>query len=248
MNIIVAGNFIPLDVCPVDCTQNCIDALEPYCDKVWASLNPEDLRHCDAMILPGGLPDVNPAYWGEENTGCAMIDEELDEMQMKMIREAVRLKKPVLGICRGYQLMAVYFGGTLFQDIKESKYHRFQPDNPIFHDTYCVKGTFMNQLYGDHVITNSAHHQAIAKMPDCMGISQVWISKGADSEKIMKQIEAGTLKGGTDQCVIEAVYHKDLPMIGVEWHPEMSGAWVSREADSKKLYDYLFSLVKNQYN
>lgn len=144
--------------------------------------------------------------------------------------------------------MAVYFGGTLFQDIKESKYHRFQPDNPTFHDTYCVKGTFMNQLYGDHVITNSAHHQAIAKMPDCMCISQVWISKGADSEKIMKQIEAGTLKGGTDQCVIEAVYHKDLPMIGVEWHPEMSGAWVSRETDSKKLYDYLFSLVKNQYN
>lgn len=245
MNVIVAGNFIPLEICPVDCTQNCIDALVPYCDEVWASLEPEDVKNADVMILPGGLPDVNPALWGDENTGCSLIDDELDRLQLEMLDEAVKLKKPVLGICRGHQLLAVYFGATLCQDIKESRYHKFQPDDPLFHDTYCVDGTFINRIYGNHIITNSAHHQAIDKLPNCLGVSQVWFSENADRAEIIRQITDGTLKNSTDDCVIEAVYHKELPIIGVQWHPEMKGKWVSKETVSQKLYNYLFSLVKN---
>ena len=244
MKILVAGNFTPPEICPVDCTQNCIDALNPYCDEVWASLEVEDVKKADAMILPGGLPDVNPAYWGAENTGCSLIDDELDKLQMDMLDEAVRLKKPVLGICRGYQLLAVYFGATLCQDIKESRYHKFQPDNPLFHDTYCIEKTFMQKIYGNRVVTNSAHHQAIENLPDCLEISQVWINDDVDSLAILQQIADKSFRKSTDDCVIEAVYHKDLPIIGVQWHPEMTGKWISKEANSEKLYEYFFHLNK----
>lgn len=78
---------------------------------------------CDGVIVPGGLPDVSPAYWNEENKACHVVDEEMDRQQMAMIDRAVKLCKPIIGFCRGLQLVSVYFGASLIQDIEYGDEH-----------------------------------------------------------------------------------------------------------------------------
>ena len=63
----------------------------------------------DGLLLPGG-GDINPNRYGQENQGSIMIMDALDELQFAMLDDFVKLGKPVLGICRGHQVINVYFG------------------------------------------------------------------------------------------------------------------------------------------
>ena len=139
-NILIAG---PADD-PFRIPQITKAAVENSGGQVSFSLNPSDIETCDGVILPGGLPDVDPASYGERNIACGVIEPELDIAQLKMLDTAVGLDKPILGICRGHQLLNVYFGGTLIQDVADLKVHRFVPDvetlhyKPKFHHVYTI--------------------------------------------------------------------------------------------------------------
>ena len=89
---------------------------------------------------------------------------ELDDEQMAMIDAAVKAKKPILAICRGMQLVNVYFGGTLIQDLENGTMHKYVPNENKLHDTVCISGTPFAIIYGDTGIVNSAHHQAVKKL------------------------------------------------------------------------------------
>ena len=83
----------------------------------------QDEVDIDGLIIPGGA-DVDPALYGEENTACMGVDRALDDLEMELIDYAVKRYVPILGICRGHQILNVYFGGSLIQDIRQADRHR----------------------------------------------------------------------------------------------------------------------------
>ena len=155
-----------------------------------------ELSSCDAIILPGG-GDITPAFFGERNAGSVNIDTELDILQFQALDYAVRQKKPVLGICKGMQVINVAFGGTIIQDLPTSLYHRYCGQDQ-YHDTTLSEGSCLYDLYGGSAFVNSAHHQAVGRI-------------GAGLTPIQRC--------PLDGCV-EALIHEYLPILGLQWHPE----------------------------
>ncbi len=155
-----------------------------------------ELSSCDAILLPGG-GDITPAFFGERNAGSVNIDTELDILQFQALDYAVRQGKPVLGICKGMQVINVAFGGTIIQDMPTSLYHKYRGQDQ-YHDTTVLEGSCLYNLYGGSAFVNSAHHQSVGKLGTGLAAIQ-WCP--------------------LDGCV-EAVVHEHLPILGLQWHPE----------------------------
>jgi len=77
------------------------------------TLVPGEVTSCDALILPGG-GDITPAFFGEKNKGSRTVDTELDILQFQALDTAIAARIPVIGICKGMQVINVAFGGTIF--------------------------------------------------------------------------------------------------------------------------------------
>ncbi len=210
--------------------------------EAWRSLNLEDVEKADAVVIPGGAVDVNPELYGETNTGCGELDKELDKKLFAIIERAVQLKKPLFGICRGMQLISVYFGATMIQDIECLDAHKFSFENPSFHTLYNVPKSCMFEVYGSEVLTNSLHHQAIKKLPECLKVVQIWCRDKEDVESYLNLAKEGKLEAGKD-CLIEAVMHKEYPYLGVQWHPEAKGPHICSGTVGKQVRDYFCSML-----
>ena len=157
---------------------------------------------CDAYIFPGG-PDIDPSLNSRETAGARGVVADYDRFLLSAMQQVFERRKPVLGICKGMQLMNIAHGGTLKQDIEEMTYH-FQPERGYERvDTIEIVGedSFLANLYGDSLGVNSIHHQAIENLGD--GLRTVARSS-FDHE-------------------IEAIEHTSLPHYGVQWHPEYLG-------------------------
>ena len=120
------------------------------------------MQSCDGLLLPGG-GDITPAFFGQKNAGSLNIDTELDIIQIQALEQAVRYKKPVLGICKGMQIINVFFGGTIVQHMKEADIHRYE-NGDKFHETVILSDTYLHRIYGSCLMVNSAHHQKIDKL------------------------------------------------------------------------------------
>lgn len=151
-----------------------------------------DANCCDALLLPGG-GDLEPWRYGQSDQGSRSLQPERDEAELKLLNQFVQMRKPVLGICRGLQVINVFFGGTLIQDLPghsavggADRYHRVRTGDSM-----------LQGMFGETMIVNSAHHQAI----DRVGETLIPIQWAAD---------------GT----IEAVRHNELPIWAFQWHPE----------------------------
>lgn len=155
-----------------------------------------ELSACDCLILPGG-GDITPAFFGERNSGSVNIDTELDILQFQALDYALRRSLPVLGICKGMQVINVAFGGTIIQDLPTAVHHKYQ-NGDQYHRTTLAEGTCLYELYGREAIVNSAHHQAVGKLGTSLRPIQ-WCPE--------------------DHCV-EAILHNSLPILGLQWHPE----------------------------
>src|SRR5690554_6474901 len=83
--------------------------------------NPEKiLQICDGFLITGGY-DINPEYFGEKNNGKSLnCNASLDKIDRDIVEHVKNTKKPLLGICRGHQVINVFFGGTLYQDIGDA--------------------------------------------------------------------------------------------------------------------------------
>lgn len=160
------------------------------------TLSPAELSHCNALILPGG-GDITPAFFGEHNTGSRNIDTELDILQFQALEFGMRMCLPILGICKGMQLINVALGGTIIQDMPDSSHHRYLGRDQ-YHTTTIAKDSCLHPLYGNEAIVNSAHHQCIGQLG-----------------KNLRPIQWCT----EDACV-EAIAHESLPILGLQWHPE----------------------------
>lgn len=158
----------------------------------------------DGIILSGGF-DVNPIYYGEEPTkhvGFTYTPRDLCELFI--VKAAIEKDMPILGISRGQQIMTVAFGGKLYQDIsdnEDSYVNHFQRAsiNDIGHYINIKQGTRLHDIFDtEKLLVNSFHHQAIRTVPQNF-------------------IVAATASDG----IIEAIEHKNKPIMAVQWHPEI---------------------------
>ena len=208
-------------------TLNYEKALDSMGVRYLTTMDVGKLPGMDALLLPGG-GDITPAFFGQKNHGSRNIDVELDIIQLQALDIFYKLKRPVLGICKGMQIINVYFGGTILQDIEEAPRHAWV-DGDQLHSTSVQEGSFLEKLYGRRMVTNSAHHQAIDRL-------------GRELRVIQK----------ADDGVTEGIVHDRLPILGVQWHPERlffsqgycppAHSPSDEPADGRILFSYFLSL------
>lgn len=184
------------------------------------TLLPSQISTCQGLLLPGG-GDITPAFYGEQNHGSHSIDTELDILQLQAFDLAMDNIMPVLGICKGLQIINVGLGGSLIQDLEppvsdRHQYHR----GDKYHDSVINSDSWLYKLYGHGAIVNSAHHQAIDRLG--RGLSAVSCCP-------------------LDGC-IEAIAHESLPIIGVQWHPERID-FAKSSTDGKKVLEWFLQML-----
>lgn len=164
------------------------------------------LEIMDGLIITGGDEAVNPHLYGENPIPAVKATcPSRDECEAYLYRGAMEQDMPVLGICRGMQLMNVTEGGSLYQDIftqKQGVLGHLPPDMPVdelYHSVKIEKGSKLEDIFQtENLMVNSFHHQAVKKLaPNFIG--------SAISE----------------DNLIEAMEHKTKRFsVGVQWHPE----------------------------
>jgi len=125
----------------------------------------EQIQHLDGLLLSGG-GDPDPNLYGENCLQeIGSITPERDEFELEILDEFMKTGKPILGICRGLQIANIYFGGSLYQDVKYTgttvnHMQKWIPDLPT-HDINIEKDNILFEIFGEKTRTNSFHHQMI---------------------------------------------------------------------------------------
>ncbi|MHC4861727.1 MAG: gamma-glutamyl-gamma-aminobutyrate hydrolase family protein, partial [Planctomycetota bacterium] len=154
----------------------------------------------DGLLLSGG-PDVDPLHFGEEPLpGLGDVDPVRDDLELALCRFCLEQDVPLLGVCRGVQVMAVALGGTVIQDLPpEGVNHdvRGFRDGPG-HSVDVAEGTLLREIVGaERIRVNTSHHQAVGRMPEELVVC-----------------------GRATDGVIEAIEHPGKRFwLGVQWHP-----------------------------
>ncbi len=120
----------------------------------------------DALLLGGG-GDMLPSYFGQEDRGSYDINPERDRIEMELTACYIRAKKPILGICRGHQLLNILLGGDIIQDLgmPNNLFHsRCGLPTDRVHPVWCAEDSFLYTLYGSAFQVNSAHHQVVDRI------------------------------------------------------------------------------------
>ena len=157
------------------------------------------LASVDVLLLCGG-EDVDPSrYKTKPSPRLGEVNLRRDAWEWLLLDEAVKRRLPVIGICRGCQLINVYFGGTLWQDVPSERpsgvLHR---GKGVSHDIQIVAGSRLARTLGaDNIQVNSLHHQAVKDLAP--GFRAVAFAPDG---------------------VVEAIESETLPVVGVQFHPE----------------------------
>lgn len=165
----------------------------------YSILSIEDISSFSGLILTGG-GDIHPQFLKSTSSKLHLVqvDAILDSAQFKLLSQFIQAGKPVLGICKGMQLINVHFGGTLIQHLPTASRHAYNQKDQTHKTSNLIFPTnSLFTLYGSTMITNSAHHQGVGILGKDLLLTQ-----------------------HTKDHVIEGILHKTLPIMGVQWHPE----------------------------
>ena len=158
---------------------------------------PEILDDVDAMVFTGGS-DINPAVYGQEpHPASSGFYDHRDAAELELMRAALGQAMPVLGICRGMQLLNVACGGDLIQHL-EGDTHKGPPGMYTRHSVTVLAGTHLAGVLGTDAHTHSCHHQAPGRLGEGL--------------RVAATAEDGTVEAIEDPA---ATY-----VVGVLWHPE----------------------------
>ncbi|HEX3053195.1 MAG TPA: type 1 glutamine amidotransferase [Aggregatilineaceae bacterium] len=155
----------------------------------------------EGVVLSGG-GDVDPARYEEKNTYSDLLVAQRDQAEVALLELAVEKRLPVFAICRGIQMLNVYFGGSLVQDIPAEIGRAVEHDESQ-HPICITDGRFMDLLGGRDLAVNSYHHQ---------GITAERLARGFDVFALSEP-----------DGIIEGIVHREYPIMGVQWHPERGG-------------------------
>jgi putative glutamine amidotransferase len=178
----------------------------------------DTLSVLDGLVLVGG-PDIDPALYGASlGPHTTDVRPQRDAAELALLQAALDDDLPMLGICRGIQLLNIAQGGTLVQhlpDVVGHEGHRTEPGHFDVHDVATVPGTRTAAVLGERVAVNSAHHQGIAAVGEGLVVS-AWADDGS----------------------VEALELPDRVFaIGVLWHPEAG--------DDLRLFDALIAAARD---
>ncbi|MCI8304717.1 MAG: gamma-glutamyl-gamma-aminobutyrate hydrolase family protein [Lawsonibacter sp.] len=189
--------------------------MENYCAAVQALggvpvsgyCPPPDLS-CSGLVLCGG-GDAACELYGQENRGSQLPDRERDRAELALFQAFYQAGKPILGICRGMQLINIALGGTLIQDLPPGQkvFHAWD-ERDMVHPVRSREGSLLHRLYGPVFPVNSAHHQALDRLGE--GLQAIaWAESGFP----------------------EAVSREDRLILAVQFHPERM-AFQNRRPDT----------------
>ena len=174
----------------------------------------------DGLIIPGGK-HVHPSFYGAE-VECDKhgFDKPLDELEIKLVKQFVAAKKPILGLCRGSQLVNVALDGTLKQDIGMEHYH-----DSVRATTVRPDSVFYSR-FGDNVETVHYHHQAVDELADDLTVTMV----------------------DTEDSTIEGYMHDSLPIVCYQFHPDRMYVKEDPQIVENGLYfmDYFFDMCHKE--
>lgn len=187
------------------------DVIKSYVNKI------------DGLLLSGGY-DINPLLYNQNPH--RLLNDTLpirDEFELSLLNETCKQGKPVLGICRGLQLINIGFGGTLYQDISLAPFEtlKHNQDTKGFISTQIIDlfGILKDTLQKDNILINSLHHQAIDKL--AKGFIPVAYSKDG---------------------IIEAIFfsNENLWLLGIQWNPEI----IMNDINSRKIFKLFIDQLK----
>ncbi|MBO5712662.1 MAG: gamma-glutamyl-gamma-aminobutyrate hydrolase family protein [Clostridia bacterium] len=198
--------------------ENYVNALRKIGVNSTVYTGSENCFSYDVLLLGGG-EDVHPKYFGEEINGTETINERRDIIEFNLIRQFLYQNKPILAICRGFQVLNLYLGGTLYQHLKNTNKHRQTNGVDIMHAVKTIKNSVYRKLYGKEFIVNSYHHQAL--------------------KKLAKNLKASCY---SYDGVIEGYESKKLKILGAQFHPERLHG--KSQIDGTKIFKYFFNNFK----
>lgn len=166
--------------------------------------NEQIIRYLDLVVIPGGY-DVHPALYGQEPIAETIYEKEgtRDRFEMRLIQLALEMKKPILAICRGFQMVNVALGGTLHQHLpywSDLVIHRPVDGPHVLSHSVSTTG-WLADILGTEIMVNSWHHQGVDRLANELE-PLAWAKDGL--------IEAYQSKASCPS-----------PIFAVQWHPEI---------------------------
>lgn len=214
------------------CRENVMPVLIP---NLHESVLFDFLAQMDGFVLQGGS-DLCPVSYGENYLDKEKWpgDEFRDRYELKILDFAIKNAKPVLGICRGAQLINVFFGGTLYQDLPtQYKTHLKHRDAVIYDQNYhsieFISDQLLSQFYSneDNLYVNSVHHQGIKTLGHDLVVEAI----------------------SPEDQLIEAFSYKNLQdrfVLAVQWHPEFSHVLKDKVISAEPIYTCLLNAVNER--
>lgn len=183
------------------------------------------LGRCDGLVLSGGC-DIHSLWWGEEPApGVNTIDHLKDYYDLALVKCAIKWNIPILGICRGLQILNVALGGTLIQDLTGRgdviNHNQTASRYEVWHQVHISSDSRLQKILKESkLLVNSFHHQAVGVVAP-----------------------GGSVCATSSDEVIEAVdYFPEYNALGVQWHPEALAC--EGESAHRYLFDHLVSEAK----
>jgi putative glutamine amidotransferase len=159
--------------------------------------DPRDyLPNISGIVLTGGA-DIDPDFYGQDPDGNGGYERDRDELEIALLEGALDAGLPVLGICRGLQLLNIHTGGTLHQHVPPHARYDLAPSNQV-HSVDFARGSRLHDMFGPSAEVNSLHHQTV----DQLGSGLV-------------------VTGFADDHTVEGIEMTDQDVLAVQWHPEM---------------------------
>lgn len=185
----------------------------------------------DGVLFTGAPQDVDPARYGDTVRKADQIDKQLDNFEFGLFDLMRSQGKPIMGICRGIQMINVAMGGTLYQDLEtegppitvhQPSLDHFNDAEYAEHPAKTKEGTLMRRLFGEDMFINSFHHQAV------------------------KDVGKGMIASiTTEEGIIEAIEHESEPIFAVQWHPEREiGEELTHQTNMMPMFEYFVNLCK----